>query len=169
MFWYQTFDSLDILISAEVSLILKKLSFIKKTDMEEGFVLMNLSTYYIEWLRNNNQKEKTHPLCLHTKEKDVKVEGIDTQNDYETTSTKWTDKKKTDLFFAFCKCVWIPRKQVQDCSKEFLGNKNNIDKKIFLGKATGHNDHYMINMGCQKPKIGANWPLTGHYLQRWFW
>ena len=29
-------------------------------------------------------------------------------------------------------------------------------KKRFLGKATGHNDHYMINMGSQKPKTGGN-------------
>ena len=29
----------------------------------------------------------------------------------------------------FCKCVYIPRKQVQDRSKEFLGNKNNINNK----------------------------------------
>ena len=61
---------------------------------------------------------------------------------------KWTDKKKTDLFVVFCKCVSIPWKQVQDRSKEFLGNKNNINKKKrFLGKATSHNDHYIINMG----------------------
>ena len=26
----------------------------------------------------------------------------------------------------------------------------------FLGKATGHNDHYMINMGNQRPKTGGN-------------
>ena len=29
-------------------------------------------------------------------------------------------------------------------------------KKIFLGKATGHNDHYMINMDGQRPKIDGN-------------
>ena len=29
-------------------------------------------------------------------------------------------------------------------------------KKRFIGKATGHNDHYMINMGGQRPKIGDN-------------
>ena len=28
--------------------------------------------------------------------------------------------------------------------------------KRFLGKATGHNDHYRINMGGQRPKIGSN-------------
>ena len=46
---------------------------------------------------------------------------MNTQNDYETKRRKWTD---------------IPRKQVQNHSKEFLINKNNINKKRFLGKAT---------------------------------
>ena len=60
-----------------------------------------------------------------------------------------------------CKCVLIPRKQVQDRSKEFLGNNIKIIllkklKKRFLGKATGHNDHYMINSGGQRPEIGSN-------------
>ena len=40
-------------------------------------------------------------------------------------------------------------------------------KKRFIGKVTGHNDHYMINMGGQRPKIGYNWPLTGPCLQRY--
>ena len=39
-------------------------------------------------------------------------------------------------------------------------------KKRFIGKATGHNDYYMINMGGQRPKIDDNWPLTGPCLQR---
>ena len=39
-----------------------------------------------------------------------------------------------------------------------LGSKNN--KKRFLGKATSHNDHYLINMGGQKSKTGGNWTLT---------
>ena len=30
------------------------------------------------------------------------------------------------------------------------------NKKRFLRKATGHNDHYMINMDGQRPKIGGN-------------
>ena len=74
------------------------------------------------------------------------------------------------MFFVFCKCVENPRKQVQDCSKEFMGNKNDINdikKKRFLGKATGHNDHHKISMGGQRPKIGGNKPLTGLYLQCW--
>ena len=32
----------------------------------------------------------------------------------------------------------------------------NNNKKIFLGKTTGHNDNYMINMGDQRPKTGGN-------------
>ena len=42
-----------------------------------------------------------------------------------------------------------------------------LKKKRFLGKATGHNDHYKISMGGQRPKIGGNRPLTGLYLQCW--
>ena len=38
-------------------------------------------------------------------------------------------------------------------------------KKRFLGKATGHNDHYVINTGGKRPKIGSNWPLAVAYLQ----
>ena len=58
--------------------------------------------------------------------------------------------KEKDLSFVFCKSVELSRKQVQDCSKEFLGNKNNINKKRFSGKATNHNDHHIINMGSQR-------------------
>ena len=61
------------------------------------------------------------------------------------------------------KCLIIPRKKVQDHSKGFPWNKKN--NKRFPGKATGHNDHYMINMGSQRPKFGCNSPLTSPYLQ----
>ena len=56
----------------------------------------------------------------------------------------------------FCKYFQIPRNQVHNDAEEFLENKNNINKKRFLGKATGHNDHYMINIDSQRPKIGSN-------------
>ena len=48
--------------------------------------------------------------------------------------------------------------------KAFLGNKYKINKKRFLREATGHNDHYMINMGSQRMMIGGNWLLTNHYF-----
>ena len=45
----------------------------------------------------------------------------------------------------------MPRKQVKDRSKEFPRNRNNMNKKRwFLEKATGHNDHYVINIGSQR-------------------
>ena len=71
-------------------------------------------------------------------------------------------KQTCSLFF---KSVWIPRKQVQDCSKEFLEKIIILIIKRFLGKATGHNDNYMVSMGGQRPKIDGNWPLTNSYLQ----
>ena len=51
------------------------------------------------------KREQTHPVCLHAVEKYEKVENVNTHNDSKTTSKKWTNKKKTDLLFVFCKCV----------------------------------------------------------------
>ena len=43
------------------------------------------------------------------------------------------------------------------CFEEHLSMAASESKnKIFLGKATSHNDHYMINMGGQRPKISSN-------------
>ena len=55
--------------------------------------------------KQQSKKEETHPVCLHAVEKYEKVESVNTQNDYETASKRWTDLKKIDLFFVFCKCV----------------------------------------------------------------
>ena len=66
----------------------------------------------------------------------------------------------------FCKYCEISN---NTCFEEYLhtaASENN--KKRFLGKVTGHNDHYMINMGGQRPKIGGNWLLIGPYLQHWY-
>ena len=46
-----------------------------------------------------------------------------------------------------------------NCFEEHLHTATSeIYNNIFLGKATSHNDHYMINMGGQRqrPKIGDN-------------
>ena len=51
------------------------------------------------------KREQTHPVCLDAVRKYGKMESVNTQNDYETMSRKWTDKKKADLFFVFRKCV----------------------------------------------------------------
>ena len=73
--------------------------------------------------------ETTQLVCLHAAEEYEEVHNVSTQNDYKTKRKKWTDKKKTDLLFVFRKCVQILRKQVQYRTKEFLGNKININKK----------------------------------------
>ena len=46
---------------------------------------------------------------------------------------------------------------------KFQGNKFKIFPKMFqekikmlLGKPTSHDDHYIINMGGERPKIGGN-------------
>ena len=51
------------------------------------------------------EREQTHPMCLNAVAKYEKVESVNTQNDYKTTSKKWTDKKKTNLFCEFCKSI----------------------------------------------------------------
>ena len=63
--------------------------------MGEGFILMNLSKYkrwrallYIVTAKQQSKREQTHPVCLHAVEKCEKVESVNTQNDYETTSKK---------------------------------------------------------------------------------
>ena len=38
-------------------------------------------------------------------------------------------------------------------------------KKRSLGKDTGRNGHYIINMGSQRWKTGGNWLLADPYLQ----
>ena len=102
---------------------------------------MNLSQYkksrallHRVIVKEQAKREQTYPVCLHAVEKYEKMENVNTQNDHETTSEKSTLKKKTDLFVVFCKCAEIPRKQVQDRSKDFLG-KNNINKKKISWKS----------------------------------
>ena len=44
------------------------------------------------------------------------------------------------------------------CFEEHLciAVSENNNKKGFYGKATGHYDRYMINMGSERPKISSN-------------
>ena len=45
-----------------------------------------------------------------------------------------------------------------NCFEEHMRTaaSENNNKKRFLGKVTSHNDHYMINIGGQRPNIGSN-------------
>ena len=97
------------------------------------------------------RREQTHPVCSHGVEINEKEESLNTQTDYETTSKNEQIKKKqtSSLFF-------VNVLKVQDRLKKILRNKNDINKKRSLRKSTPHNDHYMINIGGQMPKIGGN-------------
>ena len=44
-------------------------------------------------MKQYSKREQTYPVCLHEVEKYEKVESVNTQNDYETTSEKSIDKK----------------------------------------------------------------------------
>ena len=63
--------------------------------MEEGLVLMNLSRCK-RWgallhrvtAKQQGKIEQTCPVCSHAVDKYVKVENVNTQNDYETTNKK---------------------------------------------------------------------------------
>ena len=52
-----------------------------------------------------------------------------------------------------CECCDI---STNTCFEEHLRMAASENKKRFLEKATSHNDHYMKNMGGQRPKIGSN-------------
>ena len=44
--------------------------------------------HYLQSVAKQGKREQTHPLCLNTVAKYEKVESINTQNDYKTTSKK---------------------------------------------------------------------------------
>ena len=54
-------------------------------------------------VKQRAKREQTHPVCLHTVQKYEKVESVNTQNNYETTSEKRTDKKKKTSSVCFVK------------------------------------------------------------------
>ena len=71
-----------------------------------------------------------------------------TQNDYKTMNKKRTKKKKTNL------CLKVFKLQ----DKKFKIVQKNFQEIIIKisWKTIVHNDHYMKNMGCQRPKVGRN-------------
>ena len=48
--------------------------------------------------KQHAKREQIHSVCLHAIGKYEKVESINMQNDYKTTSKKSTDKKKTNMY-----------------------------------------------------------------------
>ena len=56
-------------------------------------------------VKQQAKREQTHLMCLHAMEKYKKVENINTQNDYETTSKKNEQIKRKQMCsvcFALC-------------------------------------------------------------------
>ena len=64
-------------------------------------------------------------------------------------------KRKQACSFCFVNMLKFQEIKFKIVQKNFQEIKI-LMKKRFIGKATGHNDHYMINIGGQRPKIGGN-------------
>ena len=65
-------------------------------------------------------------------------------------------KRKRTCSLCFVNVFKFQEKNFKIVRKNLYEIKMILIKKIILGKATGHNDHYMINMGGQRSKIGSN-------------
>ena len=48
------------------------------------------------------------------------------------------------------------KKKIEIILKNFQEIKITLIKKRFLGKATSHNDHYMVNTGSQRSRFDCN-------------
>ena len=78
-------------------------------------------------VKQRAKREQTHPVCLHTVQKYEKVESVNTQNNYETTSEKRTDKKKKTSSVCFVKVIKFQEnkfKIVQNNFQEIITKKN---------------------------------------------
>ena len=65
-------------------------------------------------------------------------------------------KRKKTCPLCFVNLFKFQENQFKIVQKNFQEIKIILIKIRFLGKATGHSDHYMINMGGQRLKIGGN-------------
>ena len=65
-------------------------------------------------------------------------------------------RKKQTCFLCFINVFKFQENKLKIVLKNFQEIKIILKKYIFLGKATRHNDHYMINMGGQRLKTTGN-------------
>ena len=65
-------------------------------------------------------------------------------------------KRKQICSLCFVKVFKFQENKFKIVQKNFKEIKIVLIKKIFLGKATRHNDHYMINVDSQRLKFGGN-------------
>ena len=74
-------------------------------------------------------------MCLYAAEKYEKVESINTQNDYETASKKWSDKKKQTCSLCFVNVFKSQENKFKIVQQNLLEIKIiPIKKKEFLKK-----------------------------------
>ena len=66
----------------------------------------------------------------------MKMENLNTQNDYETewADKKWTDKKKSDLSLCFENVLKFQENKFKIVQKNFQEIKVKLIKRRFLGK-----------------------------------
>ena len=100
-----------------------------------------------EILKQQSKREQTHPVCLHAVEKYEKVESINTQNDCKQQVKNEQIKRKQTCSICFVNVFKFQENKFKIIQKNFWEIKIILIKKTFLEKATGHNDHDMINMG----------------------
>ena len=65
-------------------------------------------------------------------------------------------KEKQDCSLCFVNVFKFQENKLKTAQKNFSEIKIKLTKKRFLGEDTGHNDHYIINMGGKRPKTGGN-------------
>ena len=124
---HQYFYSLDILISAELSLILRKCK-VHWEKWRGRRVRFNEQSMYKRWrallhtaIAENNQEKNKHTLCVHTKWKWTKRWRVFIYR-LITKQVKMNREKKQAYSLCFVNVF-----KVQDRLKKFLRNKNDIN------------------------------------------
>ena len=107
--------------------------------MEEGLVLLNPSKYkrrrallHRVIAEQQSKREQTHPVCSCAVENMKRWRALTCRMITKQQVKNEQIKRKQTCSLCF---VNVFQKQVQDCSKEFLRNKFNINKKKVFWKS----------------------------------
>ena len=116
---------------------------------------MNLSKYKM-WIVKQQAKRK-QSSCVFTWWKSTKkwrmlIHRMITKQRVKNEQIK----KKQTCYLCFVNKFKFQKKTSSRSFRRILGNKDNINQKRFLGKATSHSDHCMINVSSQRLKIGGS-------------
>ena len=69
--------------------------------------------------KQRSKRKQTYLVCLQVVKKYKKVESINTQSDYETTSKKCADKKKKNFSVCFLKMIKLQENKFKIIQKNF--------------------------------------------------